>query len=274
MQQKTISSKVYSIAKAICAAAVLPVVLIYIMIDKPDYKLMNGLSHVVLPIANWVGDVVSWPIRAVGNTARGVRELSSIRADNEELRAKLDEALRRQNECEIAIAENQKLTRELDIARAMPQKTIVAGITYDNSAFHHNTFFVNKGIKSGVEKGMAVVSFDGILIGIINDVGVNFAKARALTDTKSNIPVRIAGSEVYGFLQGNGSSAPTIGFFSDPEFQATPGLKLVTSNIRGVLPDGIVVGEMIDNTDVDVLRPTRVSNVMILQFDGRDKYKQ
>jgi hypothetical protein len=64
-----------------------------------------------------------------------------------------------------------------------------------------------------------------------------------------------------------------MGFFSDPEFQPTKGLKLVTSSIRGVLPDGIVVGEMTNGVDASVLRPARMSNVMVLQFDGKDKYK-
>ncbi|MDR0726892.1 MAG: hypothetical protein LBF37_02405, partial [Rickettsiales bacterium] len=162
MNQKTISSKVFSYAKSALTAAVLPVFLIYIMIDKPDYKLMNGLSHVVLPVANWVGDVVSWPIRAVSNGVSGIRELSNLRSENEELRAKLDNALRRSYECDIAISENQKLTRELDVVRASPQKAIVATVSYDNKAFHHNTFFINKGSSTGIEPGMAVVSFDGV----------------------------------------------------------------------------------------------------------------
>jgi len=111
------------------------------------------------------------------------------------------------------------------------------------------------------------------LVGIVSDVGENFAKVRSLTDTKSNIPVRIAGSEVYGFLQGNGSETPTMGFFSDPEFQATRGLKLITSGIRGVLPDGINVGEMTNHEDTKVISPKKISSVMVLKFNSKDKYK-
>ena len=274
MNQNKMSSRLRTIIKSALAAAVLPVLFIYIMIAKPDYVIMNGLAHVVLPVANWVGNVITWPVRFVGSTIENVRELSNLRTENEELRVRLDDALRNKNLCDIAIAENQKLARELDIVQSQPRNAVVADVTYDNTAFHHSTFFINKGIKQGLEKGMIVVSTDGMLAGIITDVAPYFSRVRALTDSNSNIAVRIAGSEVYGFLQGNGSDTPTMGFFSDPEFQASSGIKLITSNISGVLPNGIAVGEMLNDTDVKVLQPKSLSRVVVLKFDAQDEYKQ
>lgn len=273
VNQNKLSSRLYTIIKSAIAAAVLPVLFIYIMIAKPDYKLMNGLAHVVMPVANWVGDVITWPIRVIGDTAENIRELSNLRIENEELRVRLDEALRNKNTCDIAILENQKLSRELDVVQSRPQESVLADIVHDNSAFHHSTFFINKGIKQGIEKGMVVISTDGILVGIITDVAPSFSRVRALTDSNSSIPVRVAGSEVYGFMQGNGSSSPTMGFFSDPEFQPSSGVKLVTSNISGVLPNGIMVGDMTNETDVNVLKPKEISRVVVLKFDTQDEYK-
>ncbi len=273
VNQNKLSSRLYTIIKSAIAAAVLPVLFIYIMIAKPDYQLMNGLAHIVLPVANWVGDVITWPIRVIGDTAENIRELSNLRIENEELRVRLDEALRDKNTCDIAILENQKLSRELDVIQSRPQESVLADIIHDNSAFHHSTFFINKGIKQGIEKGMVVISTDGILVGTITDVAPSFSRVRALTDSNSSIPVRVAGSEVYGFMQGNGSSSPTMGFFSDPEFQPSSGVKLVTSNISGVLPNGIMVGDMINETDVNVLKPKEISRVVVLKFDTQDEYK-
>ena len=106
-----------------------------------------------------------------------------------------------------------------------------------------------------------------VLAGIVIDVGGNFSRVRALTDSDTNIAVRVIGSEIYGFLTGNGSKRPTMGFFSDPEFQPSAGIKLITSNISGVLPSGLVVGEMIDDTYVNVVSPSRLSRVLVLKFD-------
>lgn len=273
MSQNKLSSRLYTIIKSAVAAAILPVLFIYIMIAKPDYKIMNGLAHIILPVAHWTGDIITWPVRAVGNAVDNIRELSTLRTENEELRVRLDEALKNKTACEIAVLENQKLARELDIIESNPRDSLIADVIYDDSAFHHSTFLINKGIKQGLEKGMVVTSTDGVLVGIITDVAPHFSRVRALTDSNTNIPVRVVGSEVYGFMQGNGSSTPTMGFFSDPEFQPSGGIKLVTSNISGVLPNGIPVGEMQNETDVSVLPPKQLSRVVVLKFDTQDEYK-
>ena len=113
---------------------------------------------------------------------------------------------------------------------------------------------------------MVVVSFDNRLIGIITDCGSDFCRVRAITDSDSNIAVRVGGSGVSGFLHGNGKSKAAIGFFSDAQFVGRAGLKIITSNISGILPSGIYIGEMTDETSVDVLRPNQNSRVMVLNI--------
>ena len=272
MNQNKLSTRLRTIIKSAVAVAVLPVLFIYIMIAKPDYALMNGLGHVVLPVAGWVGDVITWPVRAIGSAIDNIRELSNLRTENEELRVRLDDALRNQHACMVAMDENQKLARELDIVNNQPTDAVLADVKHDNTAFHDSTFFITKGSENGLANGMAVVSLDGMLVGVITDVAPRFARVRSLIDSGTNIAVRIAGSEVYGFLRGNGSDTPTMGFFSDPEFQPSAGVKLITSNISGMLPNGIIVGDMINETDVRVIQPKTLSRVVVLKFDDTDKY--
>lgn len=267
MNPNKISSKMYPLVKAVATAAVLPVLFIYIMIAKPDYHIMNALGHIVVPVAQWVGDVVTWPIRVVGDAVDGISDVSRLRSENEELRAKLDAALINKHACDIAIAENKKLTRELDLVSAQPRDTLIADVIHDNSAIGHNTYIINRGAADGIEAGMVVTTTDMVLAGIVIDAAGHFARVRALTDVDTNIAVRVIGSEIYGFLAGNGNQKPTMGFFSDPEFQPTNGLKLVTSNISGIIPSGLVVGEMDDNAQVNVITPSRLSRVLVLKFD-------
>ena len=273
MTKDKLSYKITKLLKSALAGAALPVFIIYIMIAKPDYALMNGLAHVVLPVANAFGDVITWPVRLVGQGVDWVRETSKLRIENEELRVRLDEALANKNACDIAILENQKLEQEIDIKKSSPYKSVIADVQFDDSVFHHNTFLINRGKKSGLEKGMVVVSFDNRLVGTILDCGSQFCRVRALTDSSTNIAVRITGSDISGFLQGNGKSKAYIGFFNDSEFKARKGLKVITSNISGILPAGIYVGEMINENQIDVLKPNQISRVMVLKYNNQDSYK-
>lgn len=273
MNQKKLSSRVYSLAKSAAAGAALPVFFIYIMVAKPDYRLMNAAAHVVLPVANVVGDAITWPVRATGNLVRNIHDLANLRTENAELQAQLDVALAAARAGDIAVRENQMLGRELDIMRSQPYATVIANIRFDNSVMHNNTFMISKGAKSGIEPGMVVTTFDGAMVGIVIDAAPNYSRVRTLLDGDTNIAVRVVGSEVYGFLAGNGTRRPTMGFFSDPEFQSTSGIKLVTSAIGGVLPDGIIVGEMINDSEVRVTPPTRDARVMVLKFDETGSYK-
>ncbi len=267
MKQTKTSSRLYPIIRAAAAGAVLPVLFIYVMIAKPDYAIMNALGHVVVPVAQTVGDIVTWPIRMVGNAIDNVSEISSLRTENEELRTRLDQALANKHACDIAIAENDRLNRELGVVKSQPRDVVIADVIHDNSALGHNTYIINRGIRDGIEVGMTVANTDMVLAGIVIDAAPNFSRVRALTDSDTNIAVRVVGTGIYGFMTGNGSLRPTIGFFSDPEFQPSGGLKLVSSNISGVLPAGLVVGELIDDTDVRVLNPSKLSRVMVLKFD-------
>lgn len=274
MKQTKLSSKLYPIIRAVAASAVLPILFIYVMIAKPDYAIMNAMSHVVVPVAQTIGDFITWPVRAIGSAIDNIAEYSTLRSENEELRTRLAQALASKHECDIAIAENKKLNRELKIVNAQPRDTVVADVIQNNSALGHNTYIINRGVSDGIEKGMAVTNTDLTLVGIVIDVAHGFSRVRALTDTDINIAVRVIGSEVYGFMTGNGSKYPDIGLFSDPEFQPTDGIKLISSNISGVLPAGLYVGEIINNDDVKVVSPNKLSRVLVLKYDtAKGEYK-
>ena len=273
MTKDKLSYKLMRIIKSSVAAAAVPVFIIYIMIAKPDYTIMNGLAHIVLPVAHGIGSVITWPIRVIGQGADWIKETSNLRTENEKLRLRLDEALANKSMCDIAIQENKKLEHELNVKKASPYKTVIADIQFDDSVFYHNTFLVNRGKKDGLTRGMVAVSFDNRLVGTITDCGSEFCRVRALTDADTNIAIRISGSDVSGFLQGNGKSNASIGFFNDTQFVGRKGLKVITSNISGILPSGIYIGDMLDEKTVDVLRPNEISRVMVLQFNDVGSYK-
>lgn len=274
MSSKKVSSRLHTLLKTAGVAVLLPAIFVYVIVAKPEYRITNSIAHMVMPIVNGIGDLVTWPVRAGGNMVRKIHKISNLEQENDELRTRLDQALATKTECDIAILENRRLNYEMDIRHTIGYETIVADIIFDNSAMNHETFLVNRGTNDGVASGMIVVSFNNVMVGMVIDAGGDFARVRTLKDTNTNIAVRVAGSDVYGFLRGDGSNTPNIGFFSDPKFHGDTGVKIVTSNISGILPSNIYVGQMKNETDVVVQSPSELSRVMILKFNTNEgKYK-
>ncbi|MBO4480447.1 MAG: rod shape-determining protein MreC [Alphaproteobacteria bacterium] len=274
MNPKKVSSRLHTIIKSAFVAALLPMILLYIVIAKPDYRIMNGAAHIILPVVSAIGDLVTWPVRAGGNLVRNIRNISNLEQENAELRVRLYAALATKNDCDIALVENQRLAHELDIKKSIGYDTVVADVILDNSALNHGTFLIDRGAYDEIKPGMVVLSFDNTMVGIVMDTGLHYSRVRALTDSNTNIAVRVAGSDVYGFLHGNGSTTSKIGFFSDHKFQGGKGTKLVTSSISGILPPDIFVGTMHNTSDVDVLSPSKLSSVIVYKFNvNQEKYK-
>lgn len=270
MSSKKTSSRARTVMKAITFGALVVAITIYIIVAKPDFRVANGVAHVIFPVFHSIGDAVTWPFRAGGKIIKRIHRVSILEEENAELRKKLDAALARETDCDVAIAENKKLIMELGVARNTDYETIIADVMYDSAAINHEIFMINRGAADGVEPGMVVVSFENKMVGIVIDSGLHFARVRSLIDSATNIAVRIAGSEVYGFLRGDGSATPSVGFFSDHKFQGAKGIKLLTSNISGVLPPGIYVGEMKNESDVEVASPANLSRVIVLKFTGQN----
>ena len=66
----------------------------------------------------------------------------------------------------------------------------------------------------------------------------------------------------------------SMSFLSDPEFQLTNGIKLVTSNISGILPADIMVGTLTSKKDVQIVPVSRLSRVMVLKYNTpQNEYK-
>jgi cell shape-determining protein MreC len=231
-------------ARAGVVAALVPVLLICLLVDRPAYRLLSAAQGAIIPVYETFADGVSWPVRAVGRAVQNFRELAGAKKENKKLRALLDAALARNTECDLALATNQNLAQKLEIVQSQPRKVAAARVIHDNSGLDRSGFLIGKGEESGIIPGMAVMSFDGFFVGIVAESHAGGAFVRGLRDSKSNIPVRIAGTDVFGFLRGSGAAAPELEFMSDPEFEITDGLKLYTHGIKNSLPNGIPVGEI------------------------------
>ena len=111
------------------------------------------------------------------------RDAYAIKQENEELRAMLGL---------VATHEDYKLADAYIIATS--------------SADWSSTFTINRGSNVGIQEGMCAITAYGELVGLVSEVGVNYAIVKSVLDSSLEISATIAASGHSGMVQGGYAS--------------------------------------------------------------------
>ncbi len=114
-------------------------------------------------------------------------ELKSLQEENEELRAQLEAY---QTENRIALSDEEELNDlrelyELD-SRYPTYEKVAANVISKDAGNWFDTFILDKGTNAGIQVGCNVICGNG-LVGIVTEVGPNYAKVRSIIDDESTV---------------------------------------------------------------------------------------
>lgn len=262
---------------AFSSMILIPAVMIIILIDKPDYKFFNFIHASIVPVMEIAGQGLTYPVRLVGKVAESIRRNRDVLKENIEITSELEGLEKIRIENEILRQENEALKSRLNMASSIKYKIVSSGIIHNN-AFMDNQTFIIENPGRDISAGNIVLSNTGYLSGVVVENIGRYAKIRSIRDVNSNIPVRIAGTDVFGFLQGGGNYDPELRFLSNGDFFVKEGMFLITSSVNGNVPDNMPVGRVgsIKNGEIRVNIGADLRNmesVMILLFDKNGRYE-
>ncbi len=124
-------------------------------------------------------------------------------AENEALKeevARLEEAARN---ADSLMRENQSLRALLELKQAREDFELVdCYIISRSSQEWSSTFTVNKGSNAGITEGMCVVTANGEVVGLVGEVGINYAVVKSVLDSSLEIAATISSSGYNGLVQG------------------------------------------------------------------------
>ena len=147
--------------------------------------------------------------------------------------------------------QNESLRRILESDVKIKGKSTLAKVLLDKDSPYLKSIIINRGSKSGINKGMPVV--DGnYLIGKIVEVNYLSSRVLLLNDLNSRIPITFGDESTQAILTGKGGNKPVLEYL--PELY-TPrnNLTVFTSGKDGIFIPGIPVGETeIDGNDLKV----------------------
>lgn len=187
-------------------------------------------------------------------------DVSSLRAENQRLKA-ADEALRRQVvELDAAAKENATLRKALDFERSFGHKMVAAQVVGRGPDGFSRTLQIDRGTADGVQPGMIVTTGAG-LVGRVREAGPHGAIVQTLGDPQSRVNVFLSNSGLQGTVTG-GPAALQLDIEHSLGITASSGEWALTSGVGGGYPRGLVVGELASITH----RPSSTSDQALIAW--------
>ena len=175
-------------------------------------------------------------------------------AENEQLQEQIDELSTQLTNTRLQQSELDTLRELYDLDQTYADyKTTGAHVIGKGTSNWFNTFTIDKGSKDGIKVDMNVIAGSG-LVGIVTDVGKNYAVVRAIIDDTSNVSGMILSNNDNCIESGNLNSMTesnmiTFSNLEDSEDKVSTGDSVVTSNISDKYLPGLLIGYVTDITE-------------------------
>ena len=134
-------------------------------------------------------------------------EYETLLAENEALKEQLAAMEDEARDAYATKQENERLRAALDLVDAHEDyKLVDSYIIGSSSVDWSNTFTINRGTNVGIEAGMCANTAYGELVGLVSEVGPNYAVVKSVLDSSIEISATIAASGHSGMVQGGYAS--------------------------------------------------------------------
>lgn len=206
--------------------------------------LSNVLGVLATPFRNAASAVAGW----TEETYTAIFEANMLREENERLKqenAKLQEAAR---EGDAASRENERLRNLLGLREKRRDLVLESATVTARSATNwESTLTISKGSTMGVKAGDCVVDDYGNLVGVVGEVGLNYAVVVTLIDSSIDMGALLERTDGAAILEGDFAlmEEEKVKLTYLPEnVEIMAGDAVLTSGKGGVYPAGILAGKV------------------------------
>ena len=197
------------------------------------------------------------PFKAAGNALTKQAEqyysymfrYEALAAENEQLKAEIAQMEDVARQADAVARENDRLRAQLDfLSTHESYVTVDAYIIAWSSTDWTNTFTINRGTSAGIEENMCVITANGEVVGLVTDVGPNYAEVKTVLDSTLEISATIASSGHNGMVSGGYIDGNET--FLKMEYLPSSAVirnkdQVVTSGST-VYPKGLILGNVVD----------------------------
>ena len=156
--------------------------------DMSTGPLKYVAGYIITPIQRGVNEVGNW----ISDRGDYFQDSVNLAAENEKLQAKVDNLTAENSQLVQDQEELERLRSLLDLKEQYSSYDMIgARITAKDTGNWFNVFTIDKGSDDGVQVDCNVIS-DGGLVGIVTDVGSNWATVRSIIDDNSNVSAMVS----------------------------------------------------------------------------------
>lgn len=233
----------------------LRIILVLAVLITAALSVMAGLTNASVPDLLIQGALtpVKGAVTALTDTAEKyysyMFRYEALEAENEVLKANIAEMEDVARQAESISRENQRLRSALDLKSTHEDyKLVDAYIIGRSSTDWSNTFTINRGSQTGVEVNMCAITANGEVVGLVTQVGTNYAEVKTVLDSTLEISAIISSSGYNGMVKGGYISGHETLLRMDylPSSAIIRNKDQVVTSGSTVYPRGLILGSVVD----------------------------
>lgn len=185
--------------------------------------------------------------KIISKKANDFRTLSEVLAENAKLKQQNDELTAQLNMIRLESYELENYRELFALDEKYPSyEKVAANVIAKDSGNWFDSFTIDRGENDGLCKGMNVIAGSG-LVGIITEVGPNYAKVRSIIEDSSNVSSMVTSTQDNFNVSGDleyltKSGVITFSELRDSEDKVSVGDPVVTSYVSDQYQQGILIG--------------------------------
>ena len=223
--------------------------------------LAEAAGMIVVPFEKSINGFGSW----IGEINQTFQDKQDLIDKNQELQDAVDTLTEQNN---ILIQNQSELSRLQELYNLDEEYSsypkVAARIISKDPGNWYDTFMINRGSNDGIRVDNNVIAGKG-LVGIVTEVGPNWATVRAIIDDSSNVSAMTVGTDdtcvVEGELELIDEGKLRFSQLYDKDDKVTVGERVVTSNISDKYVEGLFIG-YVSEIELDTNNLTKTGTIV------------
>ena len=223
--------------------------------------LAEAAGMIVVPFEKSINGIGSW----IGEINQTFQDKQDLIDKNQELQDAVDTLTEQNN---ILIQNQSELSRLQELYNLDEEYSsypkVAARIISKDPGNSYDTFMINRGSNDGIRVDNNVIAGKG-LVGIVTEVGPNWATVRAIIDDSSNVSAMTVGTDdtcvVEGELELIDEGKLRFSQLYDKDDKVTVGERVVTSNISDKYVEGLFIG-YVSEIELDTNNLTKTGTIV------------